>query len=193
MPNCDFYACGDDFELVLGFVFDQLDCRVFEAYSSFEKELREFHSPSDLIERTGKGNSSNRLRSDSLVLWPVEASDEVRIRRIDLDPDRCKNLGAYRYTIEGWGLINLRLGEVGSDGIHPSHTNHNSAKRAEVWADAAGKRLGPPNAWKWEIVTRMSAKLNRHIRSHGTAKLGSQTILPVAKTLIDSGTAALPI
>ena len=44
MPQCYFYATESDFEPVLRFVFDELNCRVFETYSKPEKELREFIS-----------------------------------------------------------------------------------------------------------------------------------------------------
>lgn len=33
MPNCDFHAADDDFDKIPQFVFDELNCRVFETYS----------------------------------------------------------------------------------------------------------------------------------------------------------------
>ena len=188
MPNCDFYAVSGDFEPILQFIFDDLHCRVLEAYSSFDKNLREFSSLEELAKGTNVGDCSNGALSCFLVLWPVEASNQVRIRRIKLDPS--SGLGSHRHVAEGWGLISLQLGGVGKMGLHPSRTNHNTQKRATKWADTQHS-MGDPMAWNWNVVTRTSNKLNRRIRSLSVAKVGSRSVLQAAKKAFDLGARAL--
>ena len=189
MPYCDFYAASGDFEPMLQFIFDDLHCRVLEAYSGFDKDLREFSSFDELVKSNNLGNCSNGALSCFLMLWPVEASDQVRIRRIKLNPS--SGLGTHRHVAEGWGLISLQLGGLQKMGLHPSHTNHNTEKRAMKWSDTPEHSMGDPMAWNWNVVTRTSNKLNRRIRSLAVAKVGSRSVLPAAKKAFEVGALAL--
>jgi hypothetical protein len=191
VPNCDFYAAPGDFEPILQFVFEEMECRVFQAYSRVDSDLKEFSRLDELVHSTELklGDCSNRNLSCSLMLWPVQASDQVQIRRIELNP--AARLGTHKHTVEGWGLISLQLGGLGNMGVHPSHTNHNSENRARKWADTYKDTMGDPSAWDWDVVTRTSAKLNRRIHSLATTKLRSRPVLPAAKEALDSGMSAL--
>jgi hypothetical protein len=189
LPNCDFYAASGDFEPILRFVFDDLRCRVLEAYSDFDKDLREFSSFAEIVKATNLGDCRNSTPSCFLVLWPVEASDQVRIRRFKLNPS--SGLGTHRHVAEGWGLISLQFGGLRKMELHPSHTNHNTEKRATKWADTLGHSMGDPKSWNWNVVTRTSEKLNRRIRSLAVAKMGSRSVLPAAKLAFDAGARAL--
>ncbi len=181
MPNCDFYAAPGDYESILRFVFEDLDCRVFEAYSRIDNELREFFGPAEIVELPELGVGEAPC---SLVLWPVVASRKVEICRIDLASSA--NLGSHRYMVRGWGLIQLDLGGFSRKGLHRSHTNHNTEKRALKWY-LAEEGMGHPSEWEWPIVTGTSSQLNRKIRGLARAKHGSRPILPAAKILLDSG------
>ena len=88
MPNCDFYAADEDFETVLKFVFDELNCRVYESYSKPDKKLIEFENPAHLLSCT-KAEFGEGVKEYRLQLWPVEASDNVRVHRFALDPRAC--------------------------------------------------------------------------------------------------------
>jgi hypothetical protein len=185
LPNCDFYAASGDFEPILQFVFDDLHCRVLEAYSDFDKDLREFSSLNEIVKATHPGDWGNSALSCFLVLWPVEASDQVRIRRFKLDPS--VGSGTHRHVAEGWGLISLQLGGLRKMELYPSRTNHNTEKRARNWADTFEHSMGDPTSWNWNVVTRTSDKLNRRIRSLAVAKSGSRVVLPAAKRAFDAG------
>jgi hypothetical protein len=190
VPNCDFYAAPGDFEPILRFIFEDMDCRVFEAYSRFDHDLREFSSLEELVNDAALklGDCSNSKLSCFLMLWPFKASDQVRIRRIELDP--AAQLGKHRYAVEGWGLISLQFGGLAEMKLHPSHTNHNSETRARKWADTYTD-MGDPSDWNWNIVTNTSAKLNRRIRSLATTKIGSRLVLPAAKEALGTGARAM--
>ena len=49
MSNCDFYAVKDDLISLLDFINNETDCRVYESYSEYDKELREFQTTADLL------------------------------------------------------------------------------------------------------------------------------------------------
>ncbi|MEU8231467.1 hypothetical protein AB0C12_17940 [Actinoplanes sp. NPDC048967] len=93
----------------------------------------------------------------------------------------------FRYTCEGWGLIQLTYGGLsGTQGLQWSHTNHNTEKRASAWA-AAVPELGDPGAWLWAAVTRASGRLNRVIRRMAVDTIGSRPVLPHAARVIAEG------
>lgn len=186
MPNCDFYAAKQDREPVLRFVFDRLDCRVFESVSAYDSDLVEFTSFDQLWSRPETGKCIRKSHSMLLQLWPVKASNMVAISRIDLNPAKTKG-ATYRYRIEGWGLIQLYLGGLSELGLIVSHTNHNSEKRALHWAGAYQKALGHPGDWDWSIVRSQSGMLNRHIRKLAVSKIGSRPVLANAQRLLDDG------
>jgi hypothetical protein len=187
MPNCDFYAVDKDLEDVLNFVFQELPVRVFESYSSFEHELTELKSVQDIADHYPLGQCKNNSESVLLQLWAVNSSKEVRIRKIKLDPKKCDG-AQFRYTIEGWGLIQLYLGGVSKSGVIASHTNHNSEKRANAWSSTYSDRMGSPAAWNWKEVTAISNKLNRYIRKAAVTKQGSRPVLKAAADLLAAGT-----
>ncbi len=179
MPNCDFYAVKEDFEqIVLPFLFNKMECRVFENYSEFEKELVEFKSVQDLKNGHAVGECKKKQHSVCLQLWPVKASSKVSFKKINLDPRRCKGK-KYRYAIEGWGLIQLYLGGLSELGIVASRTNHNSEKRANAWSRQYPE-LGKPGDWNWKEVTKVSNELNKHIRKCAVSKMKGRPVLPTA-------------
>lgn len=186
MPNCDFYAADQDFQPILRFVFDELDCRVFESYSANDSELIEFSNIDQIWSSDRVGKCVKRSQSICLQLWPVNASRNVRIRKIDLDPVSAKG-ATYRYCVEGWGLIQLYLGGESELGIVHSHTNHNSEKRTLHWADVYRSKLGDPKDWDWSVVQSQSGRLNRRIRKAAVSKIGSRPVLPYAQRLLDGG------
>ena len=190
MPNCDFYAAETDIEQVLSWVFENLECRVFEMYSPLDQCLTEYKSVADIkwseaFSKLGRGGSPLHL-----ALWPVKASSEVTEKRISLNPAKC-NGHTFRYTLTGWGLIQLYFGGVKNKGMEHSHTNHNSEKRADKWESTNADEMGDPKQWNWREVTSTSSKLNRYIRKLATSKIGSRSVLPCAHKVIENGATAL--
>ena len=189
MPNCDFYATGNDINQIVGFIFSELDCRVFESDSIFGKDLKEFKSLDELKRHYPIGKCKKNGYSALLQMWPVNASETVFIKKIKLDPKSCNGF-AHRYRIEGWGLIQLYLGGRSELGLVHSHTNHNSKKRAEKWATTLNE-LGSPKKWDWKEVTRISSKLNRQIRKLSINKIGGRPVLQEAEECLSRGIKAL--
>ena len=187
MPNCDFYAVGEDLEKVLEYVFSEVECRVFESYSPCDQKLAEFTKVSEIAARYPLGKCKTTESSVNLELWPTRASKQVRVKKIRLDPKRSKG-AKYRFTIEGWGLIQLHLGGESKLGIISSHTNHFTEKGARKWESMTGTFFHRVSAWDWKEVSRLSSQINRHIRQKlAVDKIGSRPVLPEAAELIIKG------
>lgn len=185
MPNCDFYAAKDDLERVLRFVFGELSCRVFDAYSEPEKELREFHGLDGVLAAHSVGACENAAAQICLQLWPVSAYGNVNFRRIKLRQKQSVD-PTFRYCIEGWGLIQLYLGGCNDQTIFHSHTNCFGEKGAHRrYLPSMG--LGHPAKWDWTVVTSQSRKLNSFIRKVATRNEGNRPILPQAHDLVQQG------
>jgi hypothetical protein len=173
VPNLDFYAVDDDWSKVLHTVFDLDLFRVLEADSRPGHDLREFHDVGETVEAGQR----------HLMLFVTGAGPEPRARRIDFTPDVSD--AGFRYTCEGWGLIQLyHDGFFNEQELRWSHTNHNTEKRAAAWAPTM-PRIGDSAAWDWKAVTSASSKLNRAIRRLAVDKVNSHPVLPAAARLID--------
>jgi len=142
--------------------------RVLEAHSRPGHDLREFHSVREAVEAGGR----------HLMLFVTNAGPAPIARRIESTPGASD--AGFRYTCEGWGLIQLHYGGFfGTHELRWSHTNHNTEKRAAAWAPI-GPPMGDPAAWNWKAVTSASSKLNRSIRRMAVDKIGSRPVLPHA-------------
>ena len=190
MPNCDFFAVGNDHRLILEFLFTSGDCDVHEHSSRFDQRVRVFQSLAEIEEhfavtdwRRGAGESI------LLQLYPHGAGGRVEHERVALDPAQCDG-AKFREITRGWGLFQLYLEPIReSNGLRRlphSHTNHNSESRARGWADVI-RDMVKPDKWDWARITEFSNRLNRFIRGLGVAKLGSRTILPQAAEMRESG------
>jgi len=191
MPNCDFFAAGPDHRAVLEFVLSQKNCQIHELGSEPDQDLREFRTLVDLEDCYSISNWNHwDCRPPMLLqLYPNDADGKFVRRLITLDSKRCKG-ATFRYTAEGWGLIQLYLESPikrsGKQWMETSHTNHNSEKRAMAW-ESTYPDLGRVSDWNWKAVTSFSRRLNRYIQSLAVDKKGSRPILPFAAQLNKSG------
>jgi len=93
-----------------------------------------------------------------------------------------KGPGTFQYKTSGWGLVQLYLEPPRDRRLRPSHTNHNSEKRALAW-EQMYPALGPVAEWNWSAVSRWSRRLNGYIQKCGVDKLYRRAVLPEAKRL----------
>ncbi len=183
MPNCDFYASGDDVRPIIEFILRETSCRVFELNSELGRKLHEFSAFRELAALRTRASGWPPL----LALWPMSANDDVRIRRYTVAPKGQPR--TWREAPEGWGLIQLYFGAVHGRSLSPSHTNHNTMARAAKWYPTYPE-LGKPSAWDFAAVTRESSRINRFIRSLAVEKFGSRVVLPGAAALFEAGVEA---
>lgn len=175
MPNCDWYGTTNDHRIVLEYVFKQVDLSVWEL-SSENGALRRFHCVDDVLGEFDRPYPVGGKERDAIYLQMYVEGSCVRgfVSR--------KRNG--REFADGLGMIQLYLQRPSR---MPSHTNHNSKKRAENW-DHLGDEDSADD-WDFELVTRTSSRLNRFIRKCGEEKLGSRVLLPGAAALWHAGKA----
>jgi hypothetical protein len=181
MPNCDFYAAGDDHRLIIEFVLAETSCRIFELSSEANKKLREFRSFAEL-----QSTKRNASWPSLLNLWPVSSNPKVKIEKQKFAATKTHPAWT-REALQGWGTIQLYLESPREGGLRPSHTNHNSKKRAEKWAPIypEGTSTGE---WDFDAVNRESGRINRCIRRLAVGKIRSRVVLPGAQALFEAGT-----
>jgi len=186
MPNCDFYATGEDFRGILEFVFAQPGWTLVELASVPDQPLRRFYSADAFMDAHDVARDGALLQ-----LYSPDMGGSIIERRIDFTPGAVGDAKG-RTDSTGWGLIQLYLSGERDGRIGLSHTNHNSEARARQWEPISGDELGPVNAWDWTEVARISRRLNRHIRGLAVDKSGSRVILSNAAAGVARGASLSP-
>ena len=185
MPNCDFYALGEDHRTVLEFLLTQCDCTIYELCSEPGREVAQFQDLSDFQKIFGFSEWSVIPRTMHLQIHAKEGGGRVHQKRINLVNANSPDV-AFRFKTEGWGLIQLYLLAPRKGSLSPSHTNHNSETRATTWRHTIDD-MGDPNEWDWRAVTAFSRRLNNFIRKTSVAKEGSRLVLPAAQQARSQG------
>lgn len=180
MPNCNFYAADKDFKMILDLIFNELKCNVYQKYSEPDAELVQFHNSEEVIKYYQLNSFSSQLgKSATLMLWPVEASDNFVITKQVVTSRKFK--GTTRHRAEGWGLIQLELKGNSAKGLNVCQTNNSSEKRAKAWESKSQEDLGLVEEWKWDVVVRTAKKLNDYIFNKSKKKVGSVAVMPNAE------------
>lgn len=184
MPNCDFYATEQDHLEILEWLFADNKVEIYEAYSKFEEPLNSFSTPDGVV-------ASSEYGLANLALYLLGSGPRPIPTKIQLDPKACSG-ATYRFSLEGWGLIQLHLCSPINNELRNSHTNHNSEKRAAAWAQTIPE-LGTSTVWDFKSISSYSSRLNRRIKSMGIGAVGSRSILPGAADFLRHGGHVLPM
>jgi hypothetical protein len=178
--NLDFFAAKADQRAVLDFLFSATDVRVFESYSEYDAELREFRSTDELAADIPLGTDPHGNGDDILLqLWSPSVMRDLTIRRFKLDPAYC-NGHTFRHNIEGGGLMQLYFGGVCDRVVTKSHFGHQSQVRARAW--------GFDDGVNWDSLKTLSNRIQYHTRKRLAAGMaGSMPVLPEALGLARAG------
>ena len=178
--NLNFFAAEADQRAVVDFLFSSTDVRVFESYSEYGAELREFRSTEELAGAFSLGTDPHGNGSAVLLqLWSPSVMRDLTITRFALDPARCDG-HTFRYRIDGGGLMQLYLGGVCDRVVTMSHFGHQSQIRAQAWEVDDGVN--------WEALETLANRIQYHVRKRLSAgKAASMLVLPQALELARSG------
>jgi hypothetical protein len=178
MASIDFYALRDDIRELVHFIFEETDARVFESYSEYDAELREFRSLDELSSAFQLGSDPHGNGSAVLLqLWFPSVMRAVQFERITL-----KVAGhSFRYRVSGVGLVQLYLGGESGSVVTASHYGH--------WSEAGARQraTGDVDAVDWSALSRISGRVQRHIRKLAVAKVRGRPILPAAFAAMQCG------
>ncbi len=178
--NLNFFAAEPDQRSVLDFLFASTDIRVFESYSEFDSDLREFRSTEELaaafplgVDRHGNGDAI------ILQLWSPSVMRELNIVRFAISPLAC-NGHTFRHRIDGGGLMQLYFGGVHGRVVTLSHFGHQSQVRAQKWDVDDGV--------DWDSLKTLSNRIQYHVRKRLAAgKVPGCPVLPQAYELARLG------
>lgn len=179
MANLDFFAVRDDMIALLSFIYSETDCLVFESYSRYDTELRQFTSIVQLdaaypIGDDPHGNGHAIL----LQLHSPSVAAQPHIKRFDLSvPGH-----SFRYCVESAGLMQLYFGGSFGGFISQSHFGH--------WSEAGARQrcIFPADEVNWALQRSLSVKIQRQIKSRlSVAKFQSRYIMANAFSDLQSG------
>jgi hypothetical protein len=178
--NLGFFAAEADQRAVLDFLISSTDVRVFESYSEYDAELREFRSTDELAAAFPLGTDPHGNGSAVLLqLWSPSVMRDLTITRFALNPEACDG-HTFRHRIDGGGLMQLYLGGVCGRVVTKSHFGHQSQARAQKWDVDQGVN--------WEALKKLSNRIQYHIRQRLAAgKVPGMPVLPQALGLAQSG------
>jgi hypothetical protein len=180
MANLDFFAVRQDQRKIIDFLLAETDFRIFELYSEFGQELREFKTFKELdaefdIGRDKHGHGFAVL----LSLWSPSVMRSAHITRIRLDPKHCDG-HTFRYTTGGWGAVQLYLGGRFERVVTKSHYGHFSERGAR----SRGYRSGV----NWKALNKLSNHVTYFVsKKLAVAKVPGRPVLPAAYKLYTAG------
>jgi hypothetical protein len=147
-------------EKVASAIFEKGNPIVVEAYSSYDKEIRYFKKPSDVVDYA-KEELTKKNGIVHLAVYFPEVGGELIISKINLIPEKCDG-ARFRFRSEGWGLIYVCL-SVGVPASMASFVSANSEKRAIAW-ELTCPDLGVVSAWNWSAVLKYLRRLKNALR-----------------------------
>jgi hypothetical protein len=142
------------------FLFDSGEPVVSQAYSDYGRPLRRFRTASELI-ADFELEVANGQQFLNYVLHYPDTKGYVAKRKITLNAKSCDG-HTWRYTVEGWGLIQLQADLKRAPAIE-CRVAVNSQKRAEAWVDTYPD-FRDPGLWDWRAVQRHAGRIIRRMK-----------------------------
>ncbi len=180
----DFFANKTDKINLLDFIFKETDLKVFDLASPFEQEISEYKSTDEILSKFDLENGGQS--SATFQLWAKRFGGDILFRKVDLNPKYCEG-HTFRYSTDGWGLIQLYFGEQKDNVLFHSHIGHFNEKGALKWEET-NHFNGKVDKWNWKEIEQASRKLKNQIYNKLVIKkIGSYGVLPGADKLSDDG------
>lgn len=180
----DFFADKSDKLEILGFIFKETDLHVYDLSSPFGQEICEYKT---VVEISSKFDLDNGDKfANTFQLWAPRHTGKPIFRKINLDPKRC-NGHTFRYSTDGWGLIQLYFGGLKNNNLNQSHIGHFDQKEALILEDT-NKINGLVNSWDWTEIQTTSKILKYQIHKKlAIRKIGGFGLLSGADKLEKQG------
>ena len=180
----DFFADKSDKINLLDFIIAETDLKIYDLASPYGQEISIYNSTSEIASQFDLENGGQS--SITFQLWTEEFGGEVLFRKVNLDP-KCSKGYTFRYSTDGWGLMQLYLGGIQNNVLFPSHIGHYNKDAALKW-EGKNHFNGMVDKWNWKKVEKASRRIRNHIhRKMALSRIGSYGILPGAEQLSASG------
>lgn len=178
--NYNFYAGKNDKLDVLEFIFKKTDLHVYDLGSAYSKEISEYKTAEEVASKFDLTNGDKF--AITFQLWSPKHEGKPIFRRIELDPTRC-NGHSFRYSTEGWGMIQLYFGGIKNQSLNQSHIGHFNEKGA-LKNEFPNHFNGKVNQWNWKEISKTSRMLKYQIHNRlAIDKIGSVGIMKEANEM----------
>ena len=182
--NYNFFASKADKLEVLDFIFNETDLQIYDCASLYEREICEYKKSEEILAKFDLDNGDNF--ANTFQLWSPRHKGKPIFNKINLDPKRCKG-STFRYSTEGWGLIQLYLGGIKKNELYHSHIGHFNEKGALKW-EYTNKVNGLISSWDWTEISKTSRKIKYQIHNKiAIRKIESLGVLSGAHNLQTQG------
>lgn len=182
--NYNYYADKKDKINVLDFIFGETDLRIYDLGSPYGQEICEYKMTSEIAKKFDLTNGNKFALT--FQLWSPRHKYKPFFRKVKLDPKYCKG-HTFRYSTDGWGLIQLYFGGIENNVLNHSHIGHFNEKGA-LNKETSNSSNGKVDQWDWTEIQKTSRKLKNMIHTKmSSRKIGSFEVLRGADELSKQG------
>lgn len=180
----DFFATKSDKINLLDFIFKETDLKLFDLASPYGQEVSEYKSTEEITSKFELENGGQS--SITFQLWTQRFGGDIQFRKVDLNPKYC-NGHTFRYSTDGWGLVQLYFGGQKDNVLFYSHIGHFNEKGALKWEDI-NHFNNKVDKWNWKEIEQTSRKLKNQIHNKtAVRKIRRYGVLPGADKLCNEG------
>ncbi|WP_223585051.1 hypothetical protein [Sphingobacterium sp. GVS05A] len=180
----DFFADKTDKLEILDFIFKDTDLHVYDSDSPYGQGICQYKTVNEISSKFDLDNGDKF--AVTFQLWTPRHKGQPLFRKIDLNPNYCKG-HTFRYSTEGWGLIQLYFGGLKNSELNQSHIGHFN-ERGALKNESSTTFNGKVNAWDWTEIQATSRKLKYQIHNKlAVRKIESFGILSGADQLETQG------
>ena len=182
----NFFADKTDKLKILEFIFKETDLKIYDLSSIPGLAICEYRNVDEIFSKLDLVNGDKF--AVTFQLQSPRHKGKPIFRKIDLDPKH-SNGQTFRYSTDGWGLIQLYFGGLKDNELNQSHIGHFNEKGAYKWEESNSLN-GKVSAWDWTEIQTSSRKLKYQIHNKlAMRKIGSLSVLEGADNLAKQGVA----
>ena len=159
------------FTELAGFIFEQGEPLVFQAYSPVEKPALELRTASELIVDIQDEIHAGQTFLFYCIHYP-DTRGYVLKQKIKNNPKKSGE-HTWHMTVEGWGLIQLQADLKHAPEVE-CRVAVNSEKRAAAWAGSYPE-FRSPELWDWKAVQKHTARIIRRLKKIARDPVDSNT------------------
>jgi hypothetical protein len=180
----NFFANKTDKLEILDFIFKETDLKIYDLSSPYGLEICEYKSLSDIDSKFNLDNGDKF--AVTFQLWSPRHKGKPLFRKIQLDPKHC-NGHTFRYSTDGWGLIQLYFGGLKNNELNQSQIGHITEREA-LKNENITTFNGRVDSWDWTEIHSTSRMLKIKIHNKlSIRKIGSLGVLKGADSLEKNG------
>ena len=180
----NFFADKADKLVILDFIFKETDLHIYDFGSPYGQEICEYKNIDEIDSKFDLSNGDKF--AVSFQLWAPRHKGKPLFRKVNLDPKHCDGY-TFRYSTDGWGLIQLYFGGLKNNALNQSHIGHFNEMGA-LKNESTSSFNGKVNDWNWAEIQATARKLKYQIHNKlAIRKIGSLGVLSGADNLEKKG------